>query len=249
MNSSTPQHRHTARSFWTAQRLTVTFIALALVATFGVTSCTQPESTSTNTGNGSAPPTNTTATGNAPVGTSQPPAGNNTAAPPTNSAQPPNPNAPLPTVALPASLFQTQVKTIDGKTLKLADYKGKVLVINYWASWCGPCRVETPELLLMSKEYKSRGVEFIGLTTKQNDPDIEPIKEFVSEQRVTYPIIYDDGSLSEPLTQAVRARPVIPQSFVITREGGIYKHFSGFSLEQTPRMLREAIEQAANAKS
>jgi hypothetical protein len=109
--------------------------------------------------------------------------------------------------------------------------------------------VETPELIKMSQEFKSRGVEFIGLTTKGNDPDIEPVKDFVSEQQVPYKTVWDDGSFATPLTQAVRARAVIPQSFVLLRSGGIYKHFEGFNQTQTPRLLREAIEQALNAQS
>jgi thiol-disulfide isomerase/thioredoxin len=134
--------------------------------------------------------------------------------------------------------------TIDGQSLKLSDYKGKVIIINLWASWCGPCRIETPELVRMSQEYKARGVEFVGLTTRQNDPDLEPIKDFVREQQVTYKTVYDDGTFAGPLSQTVRARAVIPQSYVISRDGNILKHFEGFNAEQTPRLMRQAIEQA-----
>ncbi|HEY0385325.1 MAG TPA: TlpA disulfide reductase family protein, partial [Pyrinomonadaceae bacterium] len=128
-----------------------------------------------------------------------------------------NPSA-VPFVALPPALLETQLTTLDGKSLKLSDYKGKIVVINLWASWCGPCRIETPELIRMSREYKERGVEFIGLTTRQNDPDIELVKNFVREQQVPYSIVYDDGSFAGPLAAAVRARAVIPQSYVLARD-------------------------------
>ena len=218
MASTTPQHRPTG--FWTTRRLVVTFIALALLLSFGVSSCTQTTNVVTTNSNAS-PPT--------PKATN--------AAPARNAGT-------VPSIPLPAGLLETRLTTIDGQSFKLSDYKGKVVIINLWASWCGPCRIETPELVRMSQEYKARGVEFIGLTTRQNDPDLEPIKDFLREQQVTYKTVYDDGTFAGPLSQAVRARAVIPQSYVISRDGNILKHFEGFSAEQTPTLMRQAIEQA-----
>jgi thiol-disulfide isomerase/thioredoxin len=210
---------------------------LALLATIGVSSCTQPENVSTT----NAPGSNT-----APV-KGQPPTVNSSTAP-ANTAAPPSNAGAVPSIPLPPALLDTPLTTIDGKTLKLSDYNGKVVVINMWATWCGPCRIETPELVKMSQEYKARGVEFIGLTTKGNDPDVEPIKQFVREEQVPYKTVWDDGRFAGPLTQAVRARAVIPQSFVISTTGSILKHFEGFNQVDTPRKLREAIEQALNYK-
>jgi thiol-disulfide isomerase/thioredoxin len=247
MNSSNHRReRQPSQRFWTARRLTLSFIMLALLATLGVSSCTQTDSgstTNTNTPAANAPGNSTASVRN------QPASGNNSGAPAANSAASPASDGALRSIPLPASLLDTQLTTIDGKSLKFSDYKGKIVVINLWASWCGPCRVETPELIEMSKEYKSQGVEFVGLTTKGNDPDIEPIKEFVREQQVPYKTVWDDGRFAGPLTQAVRARAVIPQSFVLLRDGSIYKHFEGFNQVETPRKLREAIEQAVNSKS
>lgn len=253
MTSSTQQQRPQPHTFWTARRLSFTFIVLALLATLGVSSCTQSENVSTtNSGatTANAPASNAAA----PVNKTQPPTGNtsvgtaNSTTPPSSNAEPPANAGALPSIAMPAAMLNTPLKTIDGKSFKLSDYKGKVVIINLWASWCGPCRVETPELIKMSQEYKERGAEFIGLTTKSNDPEIEPIKEFVSEQQVPYKIVWDDGSFAGPLSQIVRARAVVPQSYVLLRNGNIYKHFEGFSQTETPRKLREAIEQALNAQ-
>lgn len=224
-----------------------TFVGLSLLATLGVSSCTQPETTSTTTTNTSSPAANAPASGNVP-GKGQP-AAVNSSAPVNSSAAPPTETGALRSIPLSASLLDTPLTTIDGKSVKFSDYKGKIVVINLWASWCGPCRVETPELIQMSKEFKSQGVEFVGLTTKGNDPDVEPIKEFVRQQQVPYKTIWDDGSFAGPLTQAVRARAVIPQSFVLLRDGSIFKHFEGFNQVETPRKLREAIEQAVSSKS
>jgi thiol-disulfide isomerase/thioredoxin len=242
MTSSIHGQPPPAPGFWTARRLAGSFIALALLATLGVSSCTQPENTSTTNANSPA--------ATAPQSNAAPAKGGNTASAPANNAAPPNRVAgPLPSIPLPAALLDTPLNTIDGKSLKFSDYKGKIVVINLWASWCGPCRVETPELIQMSKDFKAQGVEFVGLTTKGNDPDVEPIKEFVREQQVPYKTVWDDGRFAGPLTQAVRARAVIPQSFVLLRDGSIYKHFEGFNQVETPRKLREAIEQAVNSKN
>jgi thiol-disulfide isomerase/thioredoxin len=137
--------------------------------------------------------------------------------------------------------MKKSLTTITGKPLKLSDYTGKVMVLNLWASWCGPCRIETPELVKLSDEYKSKGVEVIGVTTQENDPDLGAIKNFVQEQKVPYNVVYTENALVMPLLEG---RNSIPQSFVISRDGHILKHFIGFSPAQTPAMLRAAIDAA-----
>ena len=105
------------------------------------------------------------------------------------------------------------------------------------------------ELVKMSNEYKARGLVVLGLATtynEQNDP--QRVKDFVKAQSIPYKIIWDDGTLAAPLVQAVQGRSVIPQSFVISRDGKIVKHFSGFSATSTPTLMREAIESALNEK-
>ena len=64
--------------------------------------------------------------------------------------------------AVPAVVFDTEMKAANGNSIKLSNYSGKVLFVNLWATWCGPCRMETPELVKLHKQYQSRGVEFIG---------------------------------------------------------------------------------------
>lgn len=165
------------------------------------------------------------------------------------ASQPPARTAPLAVVPLPVGLRETSVQTIDGESLKLSDYADKVVVLNIWATWCGPCRLEMPELVKISNEYKTRGLVVLGIATtynEQNDP--QRVKNYVKAQNVPYKIIWDDGTLAAPLVEAVQARSVIPQSFVISRDGRIVKHFSGFNIYQTPKLMREAIEDSLNNK-
>jgi thiol-disulfide isomerase/thioredoxin len=180
---------------------------------------------------------------NAPVASATPVVRINPAAPSTaaTSAAPPVVMA----VPIADSIRQTKVKTIDGGSLKLADFKNKVVVVNLWATWCGPCRMEMPDLVKLNNEYKARGLVVLGVATTYNERDnLDGVKEFVKAQKVDYKILWDDGALAEPLKQTVNGRNNIPQSFVISRDGKITKHFIGFNPMSTPTLMRQAVEDA-----
>ena len=163
-----------------------------------------------------------------------------------NTAPPPAVAGPI---ALPQQLRDLKLQTLDGEALKLSDYSNKVVVVNIWATWCGPCRTEMPDLVKLSHEYKSRGLVVLGLATTYNEHnDPTHVKDFVRSQNVDYKIIWDDGSLAAPLVQMVNGPNAIPQSFVITRDGRIVKHFPGFNRYSTPTLMRQAIEDALNDK-
>jgi glutathione peroxidase-family protein len=152
-------------------------------------------------------------------------------------------------VELSQQIRDTSVKTLDGDSVKLSDYHNKVLVVNLWATWCGPCRQEMPELVRMSSEYKSRGLVVLGVATQYNEHRGQDfVKDFVRTNKINYKILWDDGTLAGPLVQSVNGRGVIPQSFVISREGKILKHFSGFNSLSTPALMRQAVEDALNEK-
>lgn len=164
------------------------------------------------------------------------------------------PNAAPPAVAsvpLADSIRETKVKTVDGGSVKLADFKNKVVVVNLWATWCGPCRMEMPDLVKLNQEYKARGLVVLGVATTYNEQarGIEGVKEFLKSQKVDYKVLWDDGTLAQPLVQSVNGRNNIPQSFVISRDGKITKHFTGFSPVSTPTLMRQAVEDALADKS
>jgi thiol-disulfide isomerase/thioredoxin len=209
------------KSFWTPGRVVFTLIAAGLISALGLSSCNSNE-----------------------VATSNAPANRVTNSPPLNNAPPP-----AAVVNLPQELRDTKVQTLDGDSLKLSDFADKVVVLNLWATWCGPCRQEMPELVKMSNEYKSRGLVVLGLATTYNEHnDQAHVKEYIQSQNVPYKIIWDDGTLAGPLVEAVQGKSVIPQSFVISRDGRIVKHFTGFSAYSTPQLMRQAIEEALNEK-
>lgn len=193
-----------------------TLVVLSLVAAFGVSSC-----------NSSDQPTAVNPNVNAP-------------APPKTAPSPPAALSKLPETVLDAQLIAT-----DGAAFKLADYSGKVLLLNLWATWCGPCRQETPELVKLYKEFKSKGLEVVGLTTENPDTSAALVKDFVRANGVTYRIGWASNEFAWTLMQG---RDVIPQSFVIARDGRIVKRFIGFGVTQTPPQLRAAVEEALNEK-
>jgi len=207
-------------SFWTPGRVAITLVVAVLVVGYGISRWSS---------SGNVAKTNPTV--NRPAN------------------QPPAMTAPLAVVPLPGGLRETSVQTIDGESLKLSDYADKVVVLNIWATWCGPCRLEMPELVKISNEYKTRGLVVLGIATtynEQNDP--QRVKNYVKAQNIPYKIIWDDGTLAGPLVQAVQGRSVIPQSFVISRDGHIVKYFSGFNVYSTPQLMRQAIEDSLNNK-
>jgi thiol-disulfide isomerase/thioredoxin len=170
---------------------------------------------------------------------------------PTPAAQKPaNPapqqaaNAPLP---IPDSALNAPIKTIDGQTVRLADYKGKVVIVNFWATWCGPCRQEMPHLVKLRQDLKDKGFEVIGVTHTGNDPDPEAVKAFAKQFRVNYPIGYGDANLVVGL-QVNGVMNNIPQSFIISRQGQLVKRLVGFGGDY-PLIMRSVAEELLNEKS
>ncbi|MGV9756386.1 TlpA family protein disulfide reductase [Streptomyces tricolor] len=111
-------------------------------------------------------------------------------------------------------------KTIDGKTLDVADYKGKVVVINVWGSWCGPCRSEAQYFAKVSKEYRDKGVQFVGINTRDNSTT--PAVAFEKEHGVEYPSLYDPtGKLMLRFKKGTLNPQLIPSTLIIDRHGKV----------------------------
>ena len=143
-------------------------------------------------------------------------------------------------------ILEAENPAATGAPIKLGDYSGKVLLVNLWATWCGPCRMETPELVKLNKEFRDRGVEMIGLSTEDPDASAQSVSDFVREYKVDYQIGWATREVALGLMQG---RTNIPQSFIIARDGRIVRRFIGFNPTSTPVQLRQALEQALVEKS
>jgi len=159
---------------------------------------------------------------------------------------PANSTAANPEPSLPSSVREAEMPSVSGSAIKLANYSGKVVLVNLWATWCGPCRLETPELVKLHQEYHSKGLEMVGLSTENPEDSAEMVRDFVREYNVDYPIGWATREVALSFMQ-LSGRNAIPQSFIIAPDGRVLNQFVGFNAVQTPEKLRQAIEAALTA--
>ncbi|WP_307110032.1 TlpA family protein disulfide reductase [Streptomyces demainii] len=136
---------------------------------------------------------------------------------------------------------QLSGKTLEGKPLDVADYKGKIVVLNVWGSWCAPCRAEAPNLAKVAKDTKAKGVQFIGINTRDDNP--APARKFEKEYNVGYPSLYDPiGKLMLRFPKGSLNPQAIPSTIVLDREGRIAaRALTPLSEERLRAMLEPLI--------
>lgn len=207
---------NSTRKFWSPMRALLTVVVLGLVALGGLSSCTSSD----EKGVATAP----TAKPAAPTATNSRPA------------------APV-TTSLTANVLTAKLKTVKGGTMSLGDYSGKVMLVNLWATWCGPCRSEIPELVKLHKEFAAKGFEIVGLSTENPTSSEVSVREFVQNFQMDYQVGWAPPEVAIAFMQMTQ-RDAIPQSFIISRDGRVLKQFVGFSPIGTPPQIRQAIEDA-----
>ncbi|MFZ1134783.1 MAG: TlpA disulfide reductase family protein [Candidatus Korobacteraceae bacterium] len=112
------------------------------------------------------------------------------------------------------------VNNIDGKKLSLSDYKGKVVLLDFWATWCTPCRAEIPHFVEMQEKYGPQGFQVIGISM---DDDAKPVREFYQQYKMNYPVAVGDDKLADRFGGVMG----LPVNFVIDREGRIHSKHLG----------------------
>jgi peroxiredoxin len=165
----------------------------------------------------------------------------------TGRSQPPPPSGRSGATGTSASLSQNvmaaKLKTVTGDTISLSDYSGKVMLVNLWATWCGPCRNEIPELVRLHREFRQQGFEIVGLSTENPIDSEDRVKSFARDFNMDYHVGWAPPEVSIGLMQMTQ-RDAIPQSFIISRDGRVLKQFVGFSPIGSPPQIRQAIEDA-----
>jgi thiol-disulfide isomerase/thioredoxin len=108
-----------------------------------------------------------------------------------------------------------ELKDVNGKLVRSEQFKGKVVVVDFWATWCGPCRVEIPGYIELEKKYGKDGFAIIGVSLDQAGPEV--VKDFISKNGINYQVVMGD----EAVTAAFRGVEAIPTTFLIDRAGQI----------------------------
>jgi thiol-disulfide isomerase/thioredoxin len=148
---------------------------------------------------------------------------------------------------LPESVLTRELQSLDRGSFRLSDFGGKVLVVNLWATWCGPCRAEIPEYERIRKDYAARGVEFVGLTTEDPRTSAERVRQFLREVKFGFRLGWADRETALAL---MNGRNSIPQTYVIAADGTIVRHWRGYaSGGRSPAMLRDALERALSGSA
>jgi len=107
------------------------------------------------------------------------------------------------------------LQSLDGKTVRLSDFRGKPVVLNFWATWCGPCKIEMPWFVDLQKEYGPTGLQFLGVA--MDDASTKDIAEFAESMKVNYPILIGKESVGD----AYGGVQFLPETFYIDRNGKV----------------------------
>jgi cytochrome c-type biogenesis protein len=138
-----------------------------------------------------------------------------------------------PTV-VPPEMADAELMALDGKTFKFSDYKGKVVLVNLWTTWCGFCKKQMPDLVALSQEFKDRDVEFVGLNAENEKLPL--VEEYVRTHNIPYRV----GWTNDDVFSILSPRG-FPSTYVITRDGRFHWAINGAT---TPERIRTKIQEA-----
>ena len=123
-------------------------------------------------------------------------------------------------------LAELTLKDIQGRNIRLRDYRGKVVVINFWATWCPPCRKEVPDLVKLQRDYRRRDLQIIGVTYPPQT--LAEVRRFVRKAKVNYPVGLGTKETKSIFTNS----ETLPVTIVIGKDGGIRDTIEGILLPE-----------------
>ncbi len=158
--------------------------------------------------------------------------------------------APSPNQKAIESASDVAIRKLDGGTFKLSDFRGKVLVVDFWATSCAPCVKQVPQLAKLSKTYRDSGLEVVGLTSDE-ESDQKIVVEFLKKAGADYTVGYDNHWLSSAFlkgTEDETGLPPIPQLFVISRDGRVVEHLIGENPQRGVQYVERVVNQQLSMK-
>jgi thiol-disulfide isomerase/thioredoxin len=148
------------------------------------------------------------------------------------------------------SASNVQITKLDGGTFKLSDFRGKVLVVDFWATYCPPCVRQVPKLAELSRKYRDKGLEVIGLTGDDTS-DQKKVVEFLKKAGADYTVGYENQWLSSAFlkgTEDETGQNPIPQLFVISREGRVVDHVIGEDPQRGIQDVEQSVIQQLSSR-
>ena len=128
------------------------------------------------------------------------------------------------------------LKNSTGKSVELAKLHGKVVVVNFWATWCGPCRAEIPGMLDVYEKYREKGLEIVGISVDRDGWSV--INPFVKKLNITYPVVLGDGGVAD----AYGGIDAIPTTFFVDRTGHLlFRHVGYMSKEDFEKAVKSYL--------
>ncbi|HVI10819.1 MAG TPA: TlpA disulfide reductase family protein [Candidatus Binatia bacterium] len=144
-----------------------------------------------------------------------------------------------PRLAASAPAPDFSLESLDGKTMRLSDLRGKAVLLNFWATWCSPCKIEMPWFVDLQKEYGAQGLQIVGVA--MDDASKEDIAKFAKDMGVNYPILIGKEAVGDEYGGV----PALPETFFIGRDGKLVDRIIGL---RGKAEIEDSIKKALNTK-
>ncbi len=136
------------------------------------------------------------------------------------------------------ALFAVQMPGIDGKPQAVSQWRGRVLVVNFWATWCDPCREEIPAFIKLQEQYRSHGVTFVGIAVDQRDK----VQTYAREIGMNYPVLIGGLDSMDMARQLGNTKSVLPFTLVVDRAGDVVlSHYGAMSVSELEAVIKKHV--------